>query len=142
MSSLKKFLILPFFDKFVLFYSILMFSILTILFPIISYKKIFILLKKISNSKDLINDNSSVETAKNISQLVKSASIRFPLKVTCLKESLTIWFLLRLLKINSDIQMGVSKTEEEFNAHAWVECQNEIINDTYSHIKNFKKFTL
>ena len=142
MSSFKKFLVLPIFDKFVLFFSILMFCILTILFPIISYKKIFNLLKKISYSKDLKNGNSSVETAKNISRFVKSASIRFPLKITCLKESLTIWFLLRLLKINSDIQLGVSKTEDEFNAHAWVECQNEIINDTYSHIKNFKKFNL
>ena len=74
--------------------------------------------------------------------MVKSASIRFPFKITCLKESLTIWFLLRLLKINSDIQLGVSKTEDDFNAHAWVECQNEIINDTKSNIEQYKKWML
>ena len=142
MGSFKKFLVLPFFDKLVLFYSVVMFCILTIFFTIMSFKKIFTLLEKISNSKNFNNELSSLEKAKNISNLVKSASIRFPIKITCLKESLTIWFLLRLIKINSDIQFGVLKNEDEFNAHAWVECQNEIINDTYSHIKNFKKFTL
>ena len=48
----------------------------------------------------------------------------------CLKRSLVLWYLLRRQGIVSELRIGVQQGVEEFQAHAWVEYQNKVLNDT------------
>lgn len=48
---------------------------------------------------------------------------------TCLEQSLTLWWLLRRQGIPAQLRIGARTTSERFEAHAWVECGGEAVND-------------
>uniref|UniRef100_B8HXX4 Microcin J25-processing protein McjB C-terminal domain-containing protein n=1 Tax=Cyanothece sp. (strain PCC 7425 / ATCC 29141) TaxID=395961 RepID=B8HXX4_CYAP4 len=48
----------------------------------------------------------------------------------CLKRSLVLQTLLRLQGINSNLRIGVQNQDGKFLAHAWVEYQGVVLNDT------------
>jgi hypothetical protein len=55
-------------------------------------------------------------------RMVRSAA-HFSLKrVTCLEKSLALWWLLGRQGIVSTVRIGTRKKDENFEAHAWVEC--------------------
>ncbi|MGF1482329.1 MAG: lasso peptide biosynthesis B2 protein [Cyanophyceae cyanobacterium] len=47
----------------------------------------------------------------------------------CLSQSLVLWYLLRRQGIESELCIGVRRTEQ-FQAHAWVEYEGMVLNDT------------
>ncbi len=47
----------------------------------------------------------------------------------CLERSLALWWLLARQGIASDLRVGVRKDGETFEAHAWVECGGQSLND-------------
>jgi hypothetical protein len=65
-------------------------------------------------------------------------SLRFSLiKGKCLSQSLVLWHLLRRQGIKSELRIGFNKNDhhrsaagDNFNAHAWVECQGVVLNDS------------
>jgi hypothetical protein len=48
---------------------------------------------------------------------------------TCLPRSLTLWWLLRRRGIESELRLGVRKDGDSIVAHAWVECEGEVVGD-------------
>ena len=68
------------------------------------------------------------EEARKTCRMVHAAMRYSPLKFTCLEESLTLWFLLRKQGICSRLRIGVRKTNEKFEAHAWVELAGKALN--------------
>jgi Transglutaminase-like superfamily len=48
----------------------------------------------------------------------------------CLKRSLVLWYLLRRQGIVSELRIGVQQGAAKFQAHAWVEYQNIVLNDS------------
>lgn len=74
--------------------------------------------------------------------LVNRVARHYPIWGNCLKRSLTLWFLLRRHGIISDLRIGVRRHQGEFQAHAWVEYDGQIINDqptVYEHYGVFEK---
>jgi hypothetical protein len=68
------------------------------------------------------------EHAQRVTRMVQAA-VRYSLwRFTCLEESLCLWYLLRELGIASQLRIGVRKTQGKFEAHAWVECGGEAVN--------------
>jgi hypothetical protein len=59
---------------------------------------------------------------------------------TCLPRSIALWWLLARRGIETEIQFGVRRGEEDLSAHAWVEWQNESVSDSvdprtiYTHL--------
>lgn len=53
-----------------------------------------------------------------------------PRWANCLKRSLVLWYLLRRQGISSDLRIGVRREQGEFQAHAWVEYQGRVLNDS------------
>ena len=45
----------------------------------------------------------------------------------CLEQAFTLWWMLAILGVDSNIRFGVYKNEAEFEAHAWVESDNQIV---------------
>lgn len=58
----------------------------------------------------------------------------------CLKTSLVLWGLLRRQGIESELRIGVKKDEGNFAAHAWVEWQGFVLNDTQNVRDRFAMF--
>lgn len=48
---------------------------------------------------------------------------------TCLEESLALWWLLGRQGIAARVRIGARKVNEQFEAHAWVECGGAALND-------------
>jgi hypothetical protein len=58
----------------------------------------------------------------------------------CLKRSLVLWYLLRRQGIFSDLRIGVQQRTGEVLAHAWIECQNKVLNDNPNVRQQFVPF--
>jgi Transglutaminase-like superfamily len=58
----------------------------------------------------------------------------------CLKQSLVLWTVLRSQGIVSELRIGVQRESDKFAAHAWVEYQGTILNDTDDVHQRFQAF--
>jgi hypothetical protein len=58
----------------------------------------------------------------------------------CLKKSLVLWWLLRRQGIEGDLQIGVRHEQDKFEAHAWVEYEGVVLNDTQDVRSRFAMF--
>jgi hypothetical protein len=74
--------------------------------------------------------------AHRTAQLAAQA-VRYSLvKGKCLSQSIVLWHLLKCQGIHSDLRIGVKKVDDRlpfagdnFDAHAWVEYQGELLNE-------------
>ena len=63
-------------------------------------------------------------------QMVAAACRWYPFRSDCLPRTIILWSLLRRRGINADVRIGVRcDTQGEFQAHAWLEWNGEVIND-------------
>lgn len=62
-----------------------------------------------------------------IAKREESAARHLFYQPNCLEQSLTLWWLLRLRSIPSEIRIGGRRTEDRFEAHAWIECGGEVL---------------
>lgn len=53
-----------------------------------------------------------------------------PLPGNCLSRSIVLWWRLRRRGLAPDLRLGVSLAGGEFAAHAWVEHEGRVLNDT------------
>lgn len=81
--------------------------------------------RKKSNSEEKV----LIECQK-ITRIVNIAANHNPVFSTCLHRSLVLWLLLGREGITSDLRLGAKKTDGQFDAHAWVEYQGIVLNDT------------
>ncbi len=59
---------------------------------------------------------------------------------SCLEESLTLWYLLRLQGIPANLRIGVRKHANLFEAHAWVEHEGAALNQVQEVHRHFAPF--
>jgi hypothetical protein len=59
----------------------------------------------------------------------------------CLRQSYLIWYLLQKQGIPAQLQVGVRFDDQEFQAHAWVEYQGQVIGDHPYVQQQFTTFT-
>jgi hypothetical protein len=70
--------------------------------------------------------------AYDTARMVQVAGRRYPFRITnCLTQSVTLWWLLCRHGIESNLRIGVRKEQDQLKAHAWVECQGFVLNDTF-----------
>ena len=83
-----------------------------------------------------------MEKARIIARMVTVAAGHGAYRANCLKQSLVIWWLLGRRRIKSQIVFGVPKEAvENFNAHAWVECNGINLSDSNEVQQKFTSFT-
>ncbi len=73
-------------------------------------------------------------------RMVRVAAERSPYRVTCLRQSLVIWWLLRRGGIQNDLRIGVRRTPLGLEAHAWVESGGRPINDPDEVCSTYRVF--
>ncbi|MGB3203541.1 MAG: lasso peptide biosynthesis B2 protein [Crinalium sp.] len=93
----------------------------------------------------LILSQSSDESLPQVlatARMVRTAARYYTPWANCLKKSLVLWWLLRRQGIASNLQIGVRNEQGKFEAHAWVEYDGIVLNDTQnvrSHFAIFKR---
>ena len=78
--------------------------------------------------------------ARLTAEMVRAAGRNGIDRPSCLEMSLTLWWLLARQGIASDLRVGVRKEEGKFEAHAWVECEGEVLNDPESDHHHYLAF--
>jgi len=67
--------------------------------------------------------------AARIAQLLQGVARRLPYQTTCLEQSVALHWMLRRRGIAAELCIGARKQEDAFEAHAWVECAGDVLND-------------
>jgi len=79
--------------------------------------------------------------AKSVARIVTIAAGSGPIRATCLRRSLLLWWLLRRDGIEAIVRVGVQRGEGgALDAHAWVEYRGRPLNDTEDVALRFLPF--
>ena len=141
MSSLNKFRQLTPGHRRLLFQAFLLLPIIHVALFIFGYYRLRGIIEKLSPWKciDLHDPESDrLQRARDIARLVTIAARRGWYKATCLRRSILVWWFLRKENIPSEICFGVRMVNRTLEAHAWVEYQGVVINDSASVHENYQ----
>ena len=86
------------------------------------------------------SEGPGIEELKNLAHLADAAANHSPIRPACLTRSLALWWLLRRRGVTGDLRIGVSNDDGEFEAHAWVEYEGTVINDSVASVQRFVAF--
>ena len=72
-----------------------------------------------------------MQEARHVAHLIDVAARRGLWRANCLQRSVTLWAALRRLGIASDLRIGVRRAPDApgMQFHAWVEIDEEVLND-------------
>jgi hypothetical protein len=59
---------------------------------------------------------------------------------TCLERSLVLWRLLRRQGVSAQLHIGGRKKGQGLEAHAWVECEGVVLNDSDEVHRHYSRF--
>jgi Transglutaminase-like superfamily len=99
--------------------------------------------KRLHGSVPKLYDRSSEGQADRpalTARMVRSAARRTWGSPACLEQSLVLWWLLGRQGIASSVRIGTRKSEEKFEAHAWVECDGVALNEPEAAHKHYAAF--
>jgi Transglutaminase-like superfamily len=80
------------------------------------------------------------ETAKRTVRAVHSMELHGLTKPNCLERSMTLWWMLRREGIDGELHIGARKQGGRFEAHAWVELNGRVLNDSVEVHQHYARF--
>jgi hypothetical protein len=95
--------------------------------------------RTLTGVSDLSSGAQSESTALT-ARMVRSAAHRTWGRPACLEQSLTLWWLLGRQGIASSVRIGTRKTDQKFEAHAWVECKGVALNEPEEPHQHYAAF--
>ena len=122
MGIIRSFLKLSFEDKHILIKSFFLLWIIRIMLCILPFSVI----QKIVGRFTVVSGESHSIHLEKLTWAVAVMG-RYVPKATCLTRALTAQILLAGQNYRSNLKIGVSKTEGNFEAHAWLESDNKIV---------------
>jgi hypothetical protein len=75
--------------------------------------------------------------ARRYARQIERASYCYPARVRCLHRSLVLHHWLRREGLSSILRIGVSKGRATLMAHAWVELDGQVVNDSAAAVRAF-----
>ena len=77
---------------------------------------------------------------KTVARAVESVSVRAPFGATCLMEALVCRALLDARGVETDLRVGVAKSDGDLKAHAWLVHRDEVlVGGTYADPGQYRK---
>jgi len=120
---IHNFLNMNYSEKILIFKALILLWIVRILLWIVPFS----IINKLIDKLDMISNESNSKFSKEkLIWAIQAMSIYTP-QATCLTCALGAKILLYTYDYSSNIQIGVSRTDIEFEAHAWLESDNKII---------------
>ena len=83
--------------------------------------------------------DQAMSYAQRVRKLAWTASRHLPIDASCLRQSLLIWWLLLLRGLAAELCIGVSN-QEAFLAHAWVELEGRLVNESPGVTEKYRPF--
>ena len=83
---------------------------------------------------------TEITVAQKIARIQETVSRHLIWHASCLEQSLVLWWQLNRRGIAAELRIGARKEEGRFEAHAWVELGNVVLNDsdkTHLHFASF-----
>jgi hypothetical protein len=71
-----------------------------------------------------------MDHVRKVAYLVNVAAYNLPVRANCLQRSLVLWWMLRREGIISKVRFGARKESNGLTAHAWVELNEIVLNDS------------
>lgn len=127
---------MPWRDRWLLIQACLWLPIVAIALSTIGFKPTQRVLTKLSPQLHAIDQPSQsvsstqVDLARQTARSVNRAARYLLPPGSCLRRSLALWFLLKWQGIESKVCIGVRRQNGDFQAHAWVECNGQVANDS------------
>ena len=91
-------------------------------------------------AKSKTGRSTQIVEAQRVARLVAIASRYGIHRANCLQQSLVLRWLLKQRNIESEIRYGARKEETELSAHAWVEFEGIVLNDTHDVGTRYRPF--
>ena len=85
-------------------------------------------------------EEAATARARSAAKVVAIAAGSGPVRATCLRRSLLLWWLLRRDGIETVLRVGVSRDGGALHAHAWVEYLGRPLNDADDVALRFPAF--
>jgi hypothetical protein len=95
--------------------------------------------RRVPLATDTSHPDCELEIA-DVVRMVDIAARHSIVKATCLPRSLAVWTLLRRRGIESELRIGVRQNDGTFEAHAWVERDGVVLNDSPDVDQRFAAF--
>ena len=83
---------------------------------------------------------AALARARSVARVVAIVAGRGPVRASCLRRSLLLWWILRHDGIETALRIGVSREGGAFHAHAWVEHSGLPLNDEADIARRFPPF--
>ena len=125
MSNLDKLRALSFFEVLMLVVSVLTLPVVSLLLKLRGFRKTERIMALFSRLG--IQSEASRIRVGQAARMVSIAAVRGPYKARCLEQALTVWWMLGLMGIRSTIRLGIYKSGEAVEAHAWVLHEGKIV---------------
>src|SRR5215831_7902075 len=84
--------------------------------------------------------NRSALAAANVARVAAAAARHLFFTPTCLERSIALSWLLRRRGFCAEVRIGARKSGGQFEAHAWVDCGGEVLDDFSDEHKSFHTF--
>jgi hypothetical protein len=75
--------------------------------------------------------------AREVARAVDAGLGVLPVRVTCLRRSMTLLRELRRQGLDADLCLGVRRAEHGVEAHAWLEIRGEVVNDDPAEVRSY-----
>jgi hypothetical protein len=81
-------------------------------------------------SKNRDERSLPMDQVRKVAYLVNVAAYNMPVRANCLQRSVVLWWILRREGIMSKVRFGARKESTGLTAHAWVELNETVLNDS------------
>ena len=135
MSNLDKLCALSFSDFLMLVVSVLTLPVVSVLLKLRGFRKTERFMALFSRLG--IQPEASPVRVEQAARMVSIAAVRGPYKARCLEQAITVWWMLGVMGISSTIRLGIYKSGQSVEAHAWVLHEGKIVIGQMNEQKEF-----
>ncbi len=135
MSNLDKLRALSFSEFLMLVVSVLTLPVVSALLKLRGFRKTERFMALFSRLG--IQSEASPVRVDQAARMVSIAAVRGPYKARCLEQAITVWWMLGVMGISSTIRLGIYKSGESVEAHAWVLHEGKIVIGQMNEQKEF-----
>jgi len=143
MRELAKLRALTFAEKRLLALSLLATPVVSSSLALFGYRRTLAALSRWTqpHPRPFADESDRLSRATSAARIVTIAAGSGPVRATCLRRSLLLWWLLRREGIETVVKVGVQRgVGGALDAHAWVEYRGRPLNDTDDVAERFLPF--
>ncbi len=127
-------------EKFLLAQALLVLPINVLGLQVLGFRRWQAVLERLIATVPQRTDAAAINAAQSIARVIGIAAAHGIYRAVCLPRSMTLWWMLGRRGIASELRIGVRKEAGTFTAHAWLECQGIVLNDSAEIGTDFTAF--